>query len=617
MNRYTLWLLIAFLVNTVHIHKGFGQGKPVFKMSYLEDVNGLHSFESVKQEQFQVAKNNIIALGFTESTIWAKIKLNTNLLQSNSVLEIDSPLLDEITLCYITNDSTRIVENLGVMYPQSNNQLNHYVPAFEIPTGRLKSPEIYIKLKSRWQMSVAPSIKSIEVFHKERVNTYLIAALFLGGMVFMIIYNLFLFFSLRDFSYLLYVLVLTFTILSQGYLFGVFLQYLSPEWPEFSFRIPVFVMAGACIFSIWFVLEFLNIKKSDGIVYWLLIIGLTIPIITILLEVLEFEYLSRKMTIAENIILAVVIYLSSIYSLVKGNKVALYFNIAWTIYLMGIIVYALKAVGVFPINFFTEYFVNFGSFIEVMVLSFALAYKYKLVRLEKEKLEQQTRTELEDLVNLQTIELENSLKEKEILLKEIHHRVKNNLQIVISLLDLQVASIKDIKNKKILQQSKSRVYSMSLIHQKLYQSDNLTRVNMKNYLEELFTFIQNSYSDTTQKIKSNLEIDNKELSLTQAVPLGLIVNELLTNSFKYGFDSKKEGQIQISFKSDDKNIVLMVADSGLGFDENEHKKEVKSSLGLFLIKSLTKQLRGETIRFLDKGFFITKLTIPVEDQIKL
>jgi two-component sensor histidine kinase len=578
------------------------------QVSFFEDTEHVHTFESVVQETFQQKEDQIIRLGFTESTVWVKITINPANLDNDAVLILNSPLLDDITLSYFTKDGTQVQETLGIMYPQSRNQLGYFVPAFNIPVDQLQSNELLLRVNSRWTMSISPSVLSLETFHKEKTTFYFIAALLLGALICMAIYNLFLFFSLREFSYLLYVLALISTILTQGYLVGFFIRYLSPESPEFSFRIPVYVMATTCIFSTWFALEFLGLKKKDDWMYYILLVSIFIPLFTIGLEVLQLDYLSRKITVIENLLLAFIIYISSVYCLVKGKKIALYFNIAWTLYLIGVVLYGLNKVGVIPANQYTEYFAHVGSFIEVIVLSFALGHKYNLVRMEKEKLERQSREELEELVKIQTTELEASLEEKEVLLKEIHHRVKNNLQIVISLLDLQVASAKSSKNKQALVQSKSRVYSMSLIHQKLYQSNNFARINIKNYLEELFFYVKKTYTYIKSPIQYSVHIEEVELSLTQAVPLGLIVNELLTNSLKYGVqEGKKDNHIKLSVQLKKDHLELIVADSGEGFEAQE-KGDIKSSLGLFLINSLNRQLRGKVERYFEAELFTTKLT---------
>ena len=613
MSKYVTYLVFAFLISIVSIQKVTAQVDSNFEMSYFEDVNGTQDFESVQEKNFKTSKDHFANLGITKRTLWIKINLKPQLLDSETIIEIKTPLKDSITAYYTLKNHTLIQETLGVMFPYSKNKFNHYLPTFGIPVNDLATPVVYFKITSRYSLFVPVTVKSKEQFYKQRIDSYLIGGLLIGGLLLMGLYNIFLYFSTRDFSYILYVLALFSAILSQGYLFGLLSMYLSPESPEFNFRFPIVIMSLTAAFSALFAIRFLSIKTTSKFLYFSLLFVITLSVCNIGLELLKFDYLSRKINISLIIGTSILIFSSALYSLIKGNKIALYFTIAWTFYLFGMIVFALKSIGVLPHNTFTDHFMHFGTFLEVILLSFALGHKYSLVRVEKERLENQTREELEQLVTLKTAELETSLGEKEVLLKEIHHRVKNNLQIVISLLDLQVASIQDVKNKEILAQSKSRVYSMSLIHQKLYQSDNLARINMKSYLEELFTYLKDSYFTSDSIVNCSLIIEDKDMSLTKAVPLGLIVNELLANSFKYGLNDSTEKRIKIVLEQNDINWLLKVADSGQGFDQNTKKPDIKKSLGLFLVTSLTKQLHGNIERYHEDDLFVTAITIPIDE----
>ncbi len=184
--------------------------------------------------------------------------------------------------------------------------------------------------------------------------------------------------------------------------------------------------------------------------------------------------------------------------------------------------------------------------------------------------------------------------EKEFLLKEIHHRVKNNLGIVSSLLDLQSAKMKDPNVIKAIQASQNRVYSMSMIHQKLYQGKNLAAIEMKDYFIDLSNHILDSYGAKDQ-VSLEYEMDTVELDVDTAIPLGLIVNELITNAFKYAFPNNRIGRIIIGFhKKDHQTIVLEVADDGVGRHNNA---EIKGTgFGTQLIKLLTRQLDGKIKR---------------------
>jgi two-component sensor histidine kinase/tetratricopeptide (TPR) repeat protein len=199
--------------------------------------------------------------------------------------------------------------------------------------------------------------------------------------------------------------------------------------------------------------------------------------------------------------------------------------------------------------------------------------------------------------------LQRLLNEKEWLLKEIHHRVKNNLQTVVSLLESQSAYLHDDALLAI-QDSQNRVYAMSLIHQKLYQTDSVAAINMVTYLQDLVNYLRDSF-DVKQWIKFHLEIDPIELDVSQSVPVGLILNESITNSIKYAFPFRRsDNTITIRMtQSESRQIVLFIADNGLGlppaFDSVKN-----GNLGLRLMKGLTEDLGGEFIIHGEKGTVI-------------
>ena len=189
------------------------------------------------------------------------------------------------------------------------------------------------------------------------------------------------------------------------------------------------------------------------------------------------------------------------------------------------------------------------------------------------------------------IQLQKQNLEKEFLLKEIHHRVKNNLGIVTSLLELQSAQIDDPKVKGAMQESQNRVYSMSMIHQRLYQGKNLATVEMKDYFLNLGQNILDSFG-AADRVNLEFEMEAIELDVDTAIPLGLIVNELLTNSLKYAFPNNRKGNIIISLQKISTEILLLkVADDGVG--EQEENLNIGTGFGTQLIKLLIQQLDGE------------------------
>lgn len=195
-----------------------------------------------------------------------------------------------------------------------------------------------------------------------------------------------------------------------------------------------------------------------------------------------------------------------------------------------------------------------------------------------------------NIITQKNDQLHHLLTEKEWLLKEVHHRVKNNLHMVISLLESQAAYLKDdaLKANEI---SKHRIYAMSLIHQQLYKTEDIKSIDMSVFLPELLDFLSESYG-TGRKILFNRFIEPIKLGLSQAIPIALIVNETVTNSIKYAFPAGRPGTINISMHEASETISLIIADDGIGIDQAIVNAET-SSMGLKLMKGLTEDIDGE------------------------
>jgi len=190
------------------------------------------------------------------------------------------------------------------------------------------------------------------------------------------------------------------------------------------------------------------------------------------------------------------------------------------------------------------------------------------------------------------IQLKKSLDEKEMLLKEIHHRVKNNLMIISSLLNLQSRYIKDKASQDIFKESQNRARSMALIHERLYQSTDLKRIDFGYYIRSLTTELFHTYNADPSFIKLKINVEDIFLDINTSIPLGLIINELITNSLKYAFPDGMKGEIFMSLKLVEEMYELIISDNGIGLPDNLDLKHIES-LGLLLVTSLTEQIDGE------------------------
>ena len=223
-----------------------------------------------------------------------------------------------------------------------------------------------------------------------------------------------------------------------------------------------------------------------------------------------------------------------------------------------------------------------------------------------------------DLTDIKNVEnnLKASLKEKEILLREIHHRVKNNMQIISSLLNLQTKYVNDEEAVNVLKESQNRVKSMAIIHEKLYQSKDLTKINFVDYIQSLILNLFYSYNIDKKRIIPILKIEDISLNIETAVPCGLIISELISNSLKYAFPNNISGEIIISLKSKQDTYQLCICDNGIGLKEDINFNNLKT-LGLLLVNSLTEQIDGKMTIHREQGtqFEITFKELKYEERI--
>ncbi|WP_024955326.1 sensor histidine kinase [Sulfurospirillum arcachonense] len=253
------------------------------------------------------------------------------------------------------------------------------------------------------------------------------------------------------------------------------------------------------------------------------------------------------------------------------------------------------------------YLITFCGFMSIVLF---VKYKLKTLSFMKKELEQQLEKQKREFENQFNIKkdsllneikdreeaeekLENSLNEKVILLKEIHHRVKNNLAIITGLIRMQCRQIKDENIKDIFKSLQNRIKTMELIHTNLYSSTDFTQVNFNSYIHSLVQNLKKSF-DTENNVTFQVSCTDISLTIEQAIACGQIVNELITNSFKHAYTDNKKGTITIELIQKENLFTLIVADDGKGVKHLSQKTQQPSSLGMTLVYELVKyQLKGK------------------------
>jgi two-component sensor histidine kinase/ligand-binding sensor domain-containing protein len=232
----------------------------------------------------------------------------------------------------------------------------------------------------------------------------------------------------------------------------------------------------------------------------------------------------------------------------------------------------------------TWWFFLFATLVIGGVLFYLIVVRTRIIRRQKEELE----TEVQERIR----EISKQNEEKTLMLKEIHHRVKNNLQVISSLLNLQSDAISDPHVMSLFEDCRNRVNSMALIHQKMYQSKNLVNIDIRNYIDELLHSLIDAY-DTSKTIRLITDIEEHPFSIDTIVPMGLILNEIISNSLKYAFEDRDSGELHVSLKKTTGNhFLLKISDNGKGMPV-DFDLDAAQTLGLQLITMLSDQINGK------------------------
>jgi two-component system, sensor histidine kinase LadS len=555
--------------------------KTIEKTSILEnseifiDKTSSLTFEEIQQKEFIKLNTDYIRLGYTSDTLWVKFSIKNNSNENlKKYITLSNPMLDTIELYTKQDDNSFKKETQGVLHLDLYERNNILHPSFEVNFNANETKEFYYKTYS---LSCANYfklfIKDEKILYKDEFSYQLVETLLFGAMIAFIVYNIFIFIFTKEIAYLYYVLYLFFVTLNHSS-YSIMLDYiLGEKYSHIDAYLAIYYLSFASIFAFLFIKNILNINRYKV----LNIITNIFIILNILLMMFSSinNYLIEYSTHLMFVGFVFVIYLT-IFSLIKKHPLAKYIFLAWIINIIGFFSLAFKEFGIpNPIDYFT-YFFELTIFIEAILFSIALASKLN-----------------------KTKELENSLKTNKILLKELHHRVKNNMQFIIIMYRLKLANFSTPQVEQKIDEIEDIIQAMSKTHEILYNQENLEQIDTKEYFENLIEKIKKTYKN--KKVKINIYIQTN-IDIQTSIYLGIILNELLTNSFKYAF-TKDNGNIKISLEKEDSKTKLIYKDDGVGFDYEDKKDE---SFGLTFIESIIKnELKGDLKFKNEKGIKVT------------
>ena len=510
------------------------------------------------------------------------------------ILEYDNTLTTDIEFYKQLNGKYHQTKE-GILHLDKNRTT--IKPIFKITLNPNETKIYYIKATSYITTLIVKLNLWEELSFEKKENKYqIILAMFFGAMLILAIYNFSIYFFTKDKSYLFYTLYMVGIIIHQLAYTGVAQVYLLDKiWGGYLIEYAVLLIALP-VFAISLLTR--SFLRTSQYPIWnkILNIFLSLYPFFIIIFLVTDEFNKYRNTFP--VLLVLFLTTLTIYATYKRNRQAYFVFIGWSIFFTAAFFMYLSSIGVFSIYEIFPYYAEVALVLEAIIFSIALADKIKQLQIEKNEanmaliLEQQIQTQrLENQVAKKTESLKTALTEKEILLKELNHRVKNNMQTIVSLIRLQRNDIQNNDVKEMFTTIQNRINSMSTLHELLYTQDDISYVDANSYFSILIEQMNESY---LKDIEVNYDISTT-LKAEQAVYCGLIVNELITNSFKYAFKNNdkinSKNKIDIKLYKDEDIYILTISDNGIGYDLN--LRESTKTLGLILVNTLaTKQLKG-------------------------
>lgn len=594
MNIIKLFLFVIIATysfgETISLDKDIEVQEILSKSQIYIDHTQKLTIDDIYNGKVSFKDNDKSVLGFGYSpdfSVWVKVVLkNDTDKKIEKIIEYDNALTTDIE--FFISDEKRLKDG-SFNIPEDRKTLTPFFK-LELEAGERKI--FYIKSSSQiTTLIVKLNLWNSDNFYEKEIKHQLILALFFGAMTVLALYNLSIYFFTKDMSYMFYFFYILGIIMHQLVYVGSGSVYI------FTKDILIAIITHASLLVTFpsvalglFTKFFLQIRQYS-VLNKLLNLFLVITIISPFLFIFSEEY-NKYRSLIPFLLLIYLMFITT-YASIKKNRQAYFILFGWLIFLTSGMFMFLSSAGILSISDDFKYYVEIGLVLEAIIFSIALADRIKQLQKEKNKIneklilqEKEEGQKLKVQVEEKTRDLKDALDEKGILLKELHHRVKNNMQMIMSLLELQSDDIEDEKTQGIFKTVQNRIYAMSEIHELLYREDvNISKINTYEYFDRIIDELRQSYD--SEDINIHLEIDTK-IDIAQAIYCGLILNELVTNSMKYGFEAKK-GNIIVTLKSDEGRYLFHIEDDGIGYDRDDQSE----SLGLLLVDTLvTKQLKG-------------------------
>ncbi len=570
---------ILFLFLLLHVSLSALEINLLDKASIYVDKENT-SFKDIRYKQFKKLSTKHINYGFNSAiSLWIKFEIsnNTSLVQE-SLLVLNNPLLETIVL-YDEHNNSYVSGMLHI-----SDKREHINPSFLVKISPHSRENYYLHISNTTTaLQFSLTLNDRDSFHNNDKAKQFFITLFIGIIGAFLIYALALFFYTKDISYFYYSLYITVLVFQQLTYIGFLPLYMPVSFTHIDNLIVVPKVGFMIITAAIFARSFLKTSLFSMLdkIYKYFIYGVFFQIL--FLATPFFYY--PEVTILTGLFFIFYNLYAGIYVYKKGNKQARFFIAGWSFLVVGYFFSIIDALGLYSVMYHLPSLVLACTIFEALFLLLAFVDKLSILQAQKEYSEHLLFTELQQRNLIVEEEVTQRTKALKNLYKELHHRVKNNLQIILSIIRLQNDRISDKESKEHFIELENRINSIAKTHELLYQDERGENINMYEYIHSLCEDIRASLCKKECYFKIETTLD---MPLREAVYVGLIINELISNVIKY---SQTSDTIKIVLQKKEAEMCLHVSNNGADYKE---KAGSKNSLGMKLVYALvTEQLNGE------------------------
>lgn len=564
--------------------------------------------EVLKQNLFKTYHKPHVNIGASQKNIWIKFRLENSIQKPiEKSLILTSPFPEHIALYKEDDLNTPILKGVAHMSKEHTTLFPLYPIQLEAQTSQV----YYLEVRSFYgPVDFGLRIQDENEYRAEDRLQQFINIMLIGMILALMLYSFILSFYAKDKSYLFYSFYLAALTYQQMSYLGLTQIYFPLSLISIEMKMVIVKVAMMIITASLFAMHFLKTVKIKPLhkIYQIFIVVAILEIL--ILNIPQFYNLN--IVILTSALLIVFNLIAAVISYRRGNKQARLFIVGFGIVFIFYAMMMADALGLTSIMQSFQNLLAWGTTIEALILSLAFVDRYAILQQEKEEADQLILDEaknrekiVQEEVIKKTSQLNQALETKEMLLQEVHHRVKNNLQVILSIIRLQNDEIEDQAVMEKFINLENRINAIAKTYNMLLIKDDLEEIDMQEYIDSLLLDIQETFNHESHQISIKADIDAM-IPLQESVYIGLIINELVTNAYKYAFDDHK-GTVYVSLHHSKNDFILTVEDNGKGFTlEKNHK-----TLGLKLIHTLVyDQLGGNMETFTNNHTkYIIRFTI--------